>query len=50
LSVHRAGGFDPDLAGAGLIPEAAALIYTGVVSGIAVELRFVAQPPPAREN
>jgi hypothetical protein len=50
MYLTRPGGFDPDLAGVGLVPEAAALIYTGVVSGIAVELRFVAQPPPAREN
>jgi hypothetical protein len=50
MYLTRPGGFDPDLAGMGVVPEAAALIYTGVVSGIAVELRFVAQPPPAREN
>jgi hypothetical protein len=50
MYLTRPGGFDPDLAGVGLVPEAAALIYTGVVAGIAVELRFVAQPPPAKEN
>jgi hypothetical protein len=51
MYLTRPGGrLDPTLGGAGLVPEAAALIYTGVVAGIAVELRFVAQPPPAREK
>jgi hypothetical protein len=51
MYLTRPGGrLNPELAGMGLVPEAAALIYTGVVGGIAVELRFMAQPPPARDN
>lgn len=43
--LKRGGGYHPQLAGGSVIPEAAALIYTGVVAGIPVELRFMAGAP-----
>jgi len=41
----RGGGFEPYFEGARLVPEAAALIYTGTVSGIAMQLRFLPTSP-----
>ena len=46
----RGGGFSSQYKGFGLIPEAAALIYTCVVSGIAFEIRKLSQVPPVRER
>jgi hypothetical protein len=41
----KSGGYSAAFAGAGLAPEAAGLLYTGVVAGLAVEVRFVATNP-----
>jgi hypothetical protein len=41
----KSGGYSAAFAGAGLVPEAAGLLYTGVVAGLAVEVRFVATNP-----
>jgi len=46
----RGGGFAKSFGGAGLVPEAAALIKTGVVAGIPFELRFMPGPPPSKET
>lgn len=40
MYLWRGGGYRAAFQGAGAIPEAAALIWTGVVAGIAFELRF----------
>jgi hypothetical protein len=50
MYLTRPGGYDAGLGGAGLVPEAAALIYNGMVAGIAMELRFLPQPPPVQAN
>jgi hypothetical protein len=46
----RAGGRNPLYEGMGVVPEAAAIIYTAVVSGIAIELRFSPQTPATQED
>jgi hypothetical protein len=43
----RGGGSQAFMKGHGVKPEAAALIYTGVVASVAFELRFVPAPTPA---
>jgi hypothetical protein len=50
MYLRRGGGFDGKFTGFGLVPEAAALVYNGVASGIAIELRFLPQATSTREN
>jgi hypothetical protein len=45
MFLTRGGGLGK---GSGLVPEAAALIQTGIVAGISINLYFVADTPPAR--
>jgi len=42
----RTGGYNPQLAGSGVFPEAAALLHQGVVAGIALEVKYQAGPAP----
>ena len=46
MYLSRAGGFDPIFEGQGLLREAGALLYTGTVTGMVFELRFVNGSPP----
>jgi hypothetical protein len=39
MYLTRGGGYSAQFTGSGLIPEGAALVYIGIVSGIAIELR-----------
>jgi hypothetical protein len=50
MFLTKGGGFESEFTGFGLLPEAAALIYNGMVYGIVIELRFAPQSPPVREN
>jgi hypothetical protein len=45
MFLRRGGGFDPQFTGSGLLAEGAALLYNGVVDGIAFELWFSPTPP-----
>jgi hypothetical protein len=45
----RSGGFSSQYKGSGLVPEAAALVFTCVVSVIAFEIRKLSHVPPVRE-
>jgi hypothetical protein len=42
----RTGGYNPQLAGSGVFPEAAALIHQGIVAGVAWELKHQAGAAP----
>lgn len=42
----RTGGYNPQFAGSGVFPEAAALIHQGIVAGVAWEVKFQAGPAP----
>jgi hypothetical protein len=44
----RGGGFHADYRGAGILREGGALLYTGIVSGVQVEVRFRATVPQHR--
>jgi hypothetical protein len=46
MYLRRSGGFDPRFTGHGLIPEASALLYSGIVAGLSFELRFQPGSPP----
>jgi hypothetical protein len=48
MFLTKGGGFDPYFAGSGAITEAAGLIFNGMVSGIAFELRFQPANVPVR--
>jgi hypothetical protein len=47
MYLTRGGGYHTNFTGFGAVPEGAALLYHGVVSGIAYELRFRPGPAPA---
>lgn len=46
MFMRHGGGYSPLFTGAGAIPEAAGLLYTGMVSGVAIEIWF--QPDNVR--
>jgi hypothetical protein len=48
MYLKQGGGYSPHFAGSGAIPEGAALIYKGVVAGIAIEIWGV--DAPASQN
>ena len=50
MFLTRGGGYSAHFTGSGAIPEAAALLYNGVVSGIAFELWFVAGTTPQGDS
>jgi hypothetical protein len=45
----KGGGYSAAFEGSGLVPEGAGLLYTSMVAGIAVEVRFVATNPRVRQ-
>ena len=42
MYIRRGGGNSPKFKGHGLIPEGAALLYTGLAAGFAIEVYFTA--------
>jgi hypothetical protein len=46
IYLARTGGYNPQFAGSGVFPEAAALIHQGVVAGVAWQVKFQAGPAP----
>lgn len=46
--LRRGGGFDPAMAGRGIVPEGAALVATGTAAGMAFQLWFKATVPAHR--
>jgi hypothetical protein len=44
----RGGGYRPEFKGAGILREGGALLYTGIVAGVQVEVRFRATVPQHR--
>lgn len=47
MYLTKGGGFSGHFTGAGAIPEGAALLYNGVVAGLAFELWFQPGTTPA---
>ena len=49
ILLTKSGGFSPNFAGSGAVVEAAGLLHTGVISGIAFELRFQPNSMPVQK-
>jgi hypothetical protein len=43
----KGGGYDAAFLGAGFVPEAAALVYTGIVAGVPINIYFAPTVVPA---
>ncbi|HKO54023.1 MAG TPA: hypothetical protein VJV79_40220 [Polyangiaceae bacterium] len=50
MYLMKGGGFDAAFRGAGLVPEAAALVYSGIVAGIPINIYFMPTMVPTRAH